>query len=184
VICRFYPQAKIVCVIRNPEKTILSRRTYFNEEKFPVKIHVEMWLDSVNAIEKFKKIKPASVLIVRLEDITRDTSVWMAKICEFLDIPFDKEKLKHHKEIAKKFILPWEYWKSDVCKNISSSMALRKGEKLTAEEQTELRLFTGQKLKKYNYQTISPVQGIGFVLLNKIKRRIINYTRKLFRIKP
>jgi len=179
VIFRFYPQAKIVYVIRNPEKTILSRRTYFNEENFPMKIHVGMWLDSVNAIEKFKMIKPASVLIVRLEDITRDTSAWMAKICEFLDIPFDKEKLKLHKEIAKKFILPWEYWKSDVCKNISSATALRKDEKLTAEEQAKLRLLTRHKLKKYKYLKAPPALGVVYLLLSKIKRRIIKYSRKI-----
>jgi hypothetical protein len=179
VISRFYPQAKIVYVIRNPEKTILSRRTYFNEENFPVKIHVEMWLDSVNAIEKFKKIKPASVLIVRLEDIIRNTSAWMAKICKFLDISFDKEKLKLHKEIAKKFILPWEYWKSDVCKNISSAMALRKGEKLTTIEHAKLISMTRHKLRKYNYLKNIPVMDIALLHLIKIKRRIIKYTRKI-----
>ena len=158
VIFRFYPSAKVIYAIRHPEKAILSRRKHFNldreENRWPVKRHINEWLRSVDEMEKSAKRKPGSILVVRLEDIAASPAKEMRKVCDFLDIDFEKEKLKNYKKIAKTFYHPWEYWKENTSKDISGKIALRKEVNLPSDEKVILKELANEKMEKYGY-TIS-----------------------------
>lgn len=159
-IFRFYPSAKIVYVIRHPEKAIISRRKHFNlvqqEKRWPVRRHINEWLHSVNEIERYRQAKPGSVSIVRLEDITTRMPEEMKKICRFLDIEFNEEKLENYKNISKTLYFPWEYWKGNTSRDISGDIALRKNENLSFEEKNVLRSAAQKKMENYGYSTGGP----------------------------
>jgi hypothetical protein len=155
-IFRFYPRAQIIYVMRHPEKAIISRRKHFsfdNEAAWPIEKHVHRWLQTVAAIEKFKKSHPNSVLIIRLEDITRDIDREMQKICDFLGITFKKSRVNNYKEIAKNLVYPWEVWKDDVSKDISYSIASRENNHLPDPDKKKLLVMAGKELKTYGYDS-------------------------------
>lgn len=156
VIFRFYPGAKVIHVLRHPEKAILSRRRHFtfnNEAAWLIEKHVQKWLECVRAIEKSKNALPDSVLMVKLEDITRDTAAEMQKICKFLDIPFDKTRLDNYKEISRALYYPWETWKNSASEEISDAVASRKYYHLSFPDRAKLQMMAGKEMKKYGYNS-------------------------------
>jgi hypothetical protein len=154
VIFRFYPQAKIIYVMRNPEKAIFSRRRHFvfnQEARWPLEQHVRLWLDGIKQIEKFKQNKPENVLIVKLEAIAAQTEEEMRKICAFAGLDFDAGRLARYKEISETLVHPWESWKNGAGKDISSELALRPMHCLSEDEKTMLVGMAYPELKRYGY---------------------------------
>jgi hypothetical protein len=160
VIYRFYPSAKVIQVMRHPEKAILSRRKHFtfdNEAGWSIEKHARNWLECVQGVEKFKKIHPDSIITVRIEDLTRDTTGEMRKICEFLGIPFAAERLKNYKEISKTLYYPWETWKKSAGEDISRAVAVREDNRLSAADRETLVEMVGPELKRYGYLPVPAV---------------------------
>lgn len=155
IISRFYPAAKVIHVLRHPEKAILSRRRHFtfnNEAAWLIEKHIQKWLDCVTAVNTFGQSHPGSVLTVRLEDVTKNTGDEMQKICDFLGITLDKNRLKDHKEISGTLYYPWETWKNSAAQDISHAIASPKNRRLSEPDREKLRKMAGEELKKYGYK--------------------------------
>jgi hypothetical protein len=164
VIFRFYPRAQVIYVMRDPEKSILSRRKHFTfnqEASWPIEKHVGKWLHGVREAEKYQTLDPQSVLIVKLEDVTRNPVEEMEKICEFLGIPFDEERLAERKEISKTLYYPWETWKDMASRDISPALALRESEHLSSSDRQKLNILAGEELKRYGYLPARMPAGEG-----------------------
>jgi hypothetical protein len=154
VIFRFYPRAKIIYVMRNPEKAILSRRrnfTFNNEARWPLQQHVQLWLKGVEAVEKYKRTRPQSVLIVKLEDVVSHTREKMKAVCGFADISFDEMRLHKHREVTAALVHSWESWKKNAGEDISSKLALRPLYSFDKEERDILIEMAYKELDKYGY---------------------------------
>jgi hypothetical protein len=154
VIHRFYPKAKFIYVIRNPEKAILSRRKYFklsHEDKWSVEKHAKLWKRNVLKAEEFGKEHPNLIKIVKLEDVTKDKEKELEKICQFLNIDFDISLIENHKNISNKFILPWEHWKQDVSKEISPTISNKNDNKFNFFERIRLKLQAWRLMSRYGY---------------------------------
>lgn len=184
VIFRYYPSAKVIYVIRHPEKAIISRRKHFNlgqqESRWPIRRHIHEWLNSVDEIEKALKRKLGAILIVRLEDITLDTEKEVENICNFLAIDFDKNRLSRFKEISKTLYLPWEHWKDNASKDISGEIAFRKRDHLPLVEREVLQKLANEKMKKYGYN-FSPRENKNS-LTKKTVIRLMNRSEKVLRM--
>lgn len=175
VIFRFYPSAKIIYMVREPGKAILSRRRHFgfnNESNWPIERHIEDWLSGIWTIEKFKQAHPKSVKIVRLEDLAKDTHMEMKHLCDFLQIPYNKDRLSSRQEIAKKLIYPWEEWKSKVFQEISPNLIEDNPVRLSPREKITLQNIAGRELKKFHYSSVENTwrQCLGAKSRNKIKK--------------
>ncbi len=154
IIHQFYPSAKIIHVVRRPEKAIVSRRIHFTfnmEAEWPIEKHIQKWLECVTAVENFNKFNPGIVMTVRLEDITHDTPGGMKKICDFLGIPLDISRLANHKQVSETLYYPWETWKSGAGKSISAAAAERKNYYLSYSDREKLYAMTGEGLRRYGY---------------------------------
>lgn len=178
-IFKFYPRAQVIYVMRHPEKAIISRRKHFffaDEASWPIEKHVQQWLQNAAAMEKFKKSRPGSAAMVRLEDITRAVGEEMQRICDFLGIAFDKNRLNNYKEIAKTLVYPWEDWKNNAAKDISYSTALNKGNHLSDEDKKKLSIMAGKELKTYGYDSSArPVKN----LVNRVVRKNVLKMKQL-----
>ena len=96
-IFAFYPEAKVVYVMRHPERAIISRRNNFlfgYEHSWPVQKHAQQWLNGIYHIEKYQKLFPESVIVVRVENLNTDILREMSRVCGFLKIDFDGKRLK------------------------------------------------------------------------------------------
>jgi hypothetical protein len=189
-IFSLYPSARIVYVMRNPEKAILSRRKNFvfnDEYLWPVRKHARQWMNGLIHLEKWQTEKPGSVYVVRLEDLVSHTEEEMRKLGAFLKLPIASDHLEQFKHQAKFLFHSWELWKSGVCHSISPHMAMRENEQLNEPDRYTLWTIAGRHMKKYGYH-FNP-QKIGFFsriengmrgiwLEAKVSRR------RLFRILP
>jgi hypothetical protein len=177
-ILDFYPLAKIVYVMRDPEKAILSRREnllFNNEDDYPVRKHARQWLRGVLEMEKTREAKPDSVAVVRLEDIARDTASEVRRLCDFLGVPFDSEKLVLHKDVARSLLNSWELWKIGATRDISKDVALRKAEHLRPAEQRELLKIAGRRMTDYGYSLPSPSVPLKDIIFLRAKGSFLGF---------
>lgn len=152
VIFRFYPNAKVINIVRDPEKAILSRRKYFDgEAAWPVRRHVQKWLDAVYEAENYMEKKPGQVMTLRLEDLAANKLGEMQKVCDFLEISLDESALAGYKEAAKKYVMPWESWKADTQKDVSPALAERSEAALSGEDRKVLHRLAWYELVKFGY---------------------------------
>lgn len=153
-IHRFYPAAKIIHVLRHPEKAIVSRRRHFvfnNETEWTVEKHAQKWLECVTAVENFSASHPRSVLAVRLEDVAHNPAAEMKRICRYLGIPFDRGLLKKHKDISASLHYPWETWKHGSMNEISRTVAERMSYFLLQPDREMLWTVAGEEMSRYGY---------------------------------
>ena len=175
-IYAFYPDAKFVFVLRNPEKAIISRKRHFKwskEDEWPIEKHIDRWLDSIHAIETFNEKHPESVLFVRLEDVVRDYSKKIKQICDFLGAPFEKEKLNNYKNISKLTTYPWESWKKDAALDISINKVDRKSDHLSVIDRVKLNKLLAKYLGVYNYNIEFKDLFVNGILDNEFENQLL-----------
>ena len=150
IILRWYPRAKIVYIVRHPEKAIVSRRQNFaGEEKWPIQDHALRWKASVAVIDKYRNDK--RFMSVRLEDLIADETTIMARICAFIGIQFDVQSLSSAPAMADKIALSWERWKSDNRKVISAHIAHRKSRRLNWKDRKVLHSIASEEIEALGY---------------------------------
>jgi len=159
-LIKFYPQAKFIFMLRNPVNAFESWRSvsqYWGIDWYPMEKYSEIWLQHLEHAKQFQKQSPHQILFTRLEDVVEDTLAEMKKICTFLNILLDLEKLQDRQKNVEKLISSNEVWKKDVNQEISKVISERDAShNLTVFEQYRIHARLGEALKelKYNTETI------------------------------
>lgn len=157
IILRWYPRARVVNIVRHPEKAIISRRQNFaGEGEWPIQDHALRWLASVAVMDKYRDDK--RFMSVRLEDLVADESTVMAEICTFVGIQFDAQRLSGAATLTDRIALPWEQWKSGNRKEVSANIAHRNSRWLSAKDRKVLQSIVGEKMEALGY-TLDVVAG-------------------------
>ncbi|MCF6267617.1 MAG: glycosyltransferase [Desulfuromusa sp.] len=150
IILRYYPNAKIVNMIRHPEKAIFSRRENFpGEDSWDIKDHIQGWKKCVQAAEAISDT--GRILTVKLEELIIDEVKVMKGICDFLKIPFNIKYLPDSAKKADLVALPWEKWKSFNKKQLSIDVSERRSNRLNNQERKIIQSIAGNKLVEYGY---------------------------------
>ncbi len=190
-IFTLYPSARVVYVLRNPEKAILSRRRNFlfnDEYLWPVGRHARQWINGIINLEKWKAEKPKSVYVIRMESLVIDPEHEIRKLSEFLHIPLQKDPLQYFQEESQSLFYSWELWKAGVRHRLSPAMILRENDKLSEPDRYTLWKIAGNHMTKYGYKIIPP-QNISFYFLLQSRIRGIRLginvsLRRFFRVLP
>ena len=166
VIHRFYPDAKFIFVVRDPQRAILSRRKHFiwnNESSWPIDRHADRWLTTINSVDQFFDNNPEKIHYVRFEDVVQDQQEQISAICRFLEIPFSAELLEDYRRFNKQQNLEWEDWKKSTEQDISSDIANGVANSLSVEDcrQLQTRLFS--HLERFGYQVTEPDSSPSFL---------------------
>lgn len=163
VLLRYYPDAKIIFVVRHPAKAILSRRHHFpHERSWPIQQFIDRWKDTVRAVEAVQKLHPDQVRTVRLEDLVRDHARETRLLCDFLGVPFDLERLAGYRDFGRRLVYEWETWKQDVTgREVSAQVSSRDDRTLSAEERAVLEYKLRRYLVRYGYLSANPVARLG-----------------------
>ncbi len=163
-ILRVYPGAKIIYMIRHPEKAIISRRKNFGfnkeEHTWPISKHASKWLHSVMSARQFAMEYPGKIYILRLEDLVKDTEKEMKKVCNFLDIEFRKDLLKNKDKVSEGLFFHWEFWKHGVKSEISDNISGRKRDHLPFVQRSTLFLMLFPLMLKYKYSPFKMLFGL------------------------
>ncbi len=160
VMHRFYPAAKFIFVIRDPEKAILSRRRHFtwNEEaSWPIERHAKRWLKTIQSADEFKAHHPDHILYVRFEDVVADKIQQISRICDYLGVDFQPERLSQQASYSRQQCLSWEAWKMNAQSQVSQDIASGNQHRLSSLERSVLDHQLLPYLIEYGYEVTSGV---------------------------
>ncbi len=173
VIFRFYPYARVIFIVRNPERAIISRKNYLIHKKngkWSIKKHVLLWKKNINIFKQKMKGREQHLILVRYEDLIEDVEREMSRICSALSISFNKKKLKYklistNSTIQLSEILERKE-KIDTKSNSINNIHL------TGRDKLLLRLLANSELREFSYPNFRNPNNILVSFLNRYFRFI------------
>ncbi len=169
-LTEFYPNSKVVCILRNPIYVAHSRRTHFLHEKdWRVTTFAYEWNHMIFVIEDFKEKYPKRIYLLRYEDLVENVEEQMTSLCRFLDIEIRLHLLEGYRAVSERVILPWEKWKQDVTANkiINRNNLWKKQVGLL--DILRIQRITEENMKKYGYEiSLKIIQTIFNIVAGSI----------------
>lgn len=115
-IRKHYPDAKFICMIREPKNVISSQLTNSPKENKSIIRLALLYKKIAGAIVKIRSNR--NVFLIKYEDLTAKTEQILADTCRFLNIAFDS-KLLDNVAAPSGVVAEHEYWKN---KNLDQNM--------------------------------------------------------------
>jgi hypothetical protein len=105
-ILKYYPDAKFICMIREPKNTVSSMLTMSQKREKSV-LRISLFYNKIaNAIIKIMPNR--NVVVVKYEDLVDHSDQTLKKICQFVNIPFDSKLIKTVTAPAGIISEPWQ----------------------------------------------------------------------------
>ena len=90
-IMKHYPDARFICMVREPKNVASSQLTLTSKQNKSV-VRLSLLFNKITrAILEIRN--QSNVLVHKYEDLTDETESVIKKVCEFLDIPYDSSLL-------------------------------------------------------------------------------------------
>lgn len=151
-LLEWFPQAKIIQIIRDPRKVLASEMHKNLKPDHPLKkgsafynlsllFYVLInWNNSIKLDKKYKHKYPENYTSVRYEDLLKDHENTIRKVCSFLNLEFNTNMLNPPVR------------GSSFSETSSGDKQVKKAQ-LPKLYTSTINLSLGKKLKQYNYQT-------------------------------
>jgi hypothetical protein len=149
-IREYYPDAKFICMIREPKNVINSQLSNSLKQNKSV-IRLSLLYNKIATV--ILKIKNHDdVLLIKYENVTNQTEPTIRNICKFLNISYDS-KLIENVAAPPEIVLPHEFWKY---KNIYQEKVKRnKADKwrntLSDNQANTINFITHSRARKFGY---------------------------------
>lgn len=157
-----YPNAKLVCLVRDPRDVLVSHATRWNEGKFDSRFVFAKAASLKNYFHAMKHANPfpeASQVWVRYEDITCDPEAQLTRLCEHLEVPFEPGMLEfYQRRIMPDMLRPHH---ALLEQPLTSSRQGRYKEAFSASQQAALDAFFAAELEAFGYER-APQQRMHF----------------------
>lgn len=154
-IMEFYPEARILHILRHPVPSVFSRKIKFpfNHET-PIDELARRWDSMLESVERFKEMYPGNIYTLRYEDLVEDMEKELAVVADFIGITFDFSLLSYFKNKEKNgtMILPSESWKLDDIQRDVSNTNLAYKERISPEDAQIIEEITIKGMNKYGYR--------------------------------
>ena len=93
IINELFPKSRFVFIIRDPRAVYASVRGLDWGPNSPLKLS-QLWIEYIAAYYALQELYPDRVSLVKYEDILRDTTVQIRKLCDFTGIEYKDSLLK------------------------------------------------------------------------------------------
>jgi hypothetical protein len=108
-ILKYYPDAKIICMVREPKNVISSQLTSSYKQNKSITRLSLLYNKITTAILKINAHD--NVLLVKYEDLTDQTDLTLRKICKFLNIMYNAILIENV-AAPSGIMSPHEFWKN------------------------------------------------------------------------
>jgi hypothetical protein len=108
-ILEYYPDAKFICMTREPKNVVSSILKIPTKRKKSVITVALLYNKISSAILNIRSMR--NVLVIKYEDFTDQTNIFVRTICEFLNIPYDS-KLVDNVAAPPEIVSVHEAWKN------------------------------------------------------------------------
>ncbi|PCJ70536.1 MAG: hypothetical protein COA62_08135 [Rhodobiaceae bacterium] len=176
-----YPQAKVLCMVRDPRAVVASYRDWQNqgglntdsEESFKQAIKEEeqrarlsyniviatlLWRAAINAaFAAQRQFGAERVMVLRYEDVVNDSSASVRSLCDWLSIEFEEGMLNIPMQNS-------SFVKFSKNTGITNSYLEKWREILSGREISIIQSFAGKVLDRSGYEKAGPNAGVGALL--------------------
>ncbi|MFN2110394.1 MAG: sulfotransferase family protein [Anaerolineae bacterium] len=95
-ITQVYPDAKYIVLTRHPAAIVSSfANSFFDGDYALAHEHEPILARYIPALAAFLGQEQVSFLHVRYEDLVTDPALWMERICDYLEVPFEQEAIEY-----------------------------------------------------------------------------------------
>lgn len=150
-IARWFPNAKIIHMVRDPRAHIASKRKLPRTSQDVVTSTVK-WLIDIAAATRFARsaaAAPDRFVEIRYEDLVREPAAALRRICEVIGVRFLPEMLEFHRSADVMF--RDQPWKEGVLRPLSVASVDRWREELTDAQVLLIELLTARVMRRYGY---------------------------------
>jgi len=168
IIKEFYPNVKILNIIRYPLNSIYSwKKIWKDNHSFSSLAY--RFRDGVECFRKFNQSYPGNALTIKYEDLIKYPNKEISKISTFLNIEFSSSLLeKNMSSQANRVIRPDEFWKE---KNKSNKIITdKKDYEWPILKMLIMQNILNQELSKYNYHIRYPLLQYLFDIFIFLKK--------------
>ena len=156
-LSRLYPQAKFVCLIRDPRAVVHSeRQTDWGSRS--ISRLTRRWCRVVDAAEKLVRSLPTDRFrVMRYEDLIADPESQLRSVCDFLGEVFEPQMLRFpDRAAAERGFRQDEIWKENTLRAVDSGRnELWRGE-LSPAQIKLLEGLAGSRLLQWGYTPLQP----------------------------
>lgn len=161
-LSQLYPQAKFLCLIRDPRAVVCSERETSWGSRSVARI-ARRWCQVVDAAEKCERsLSPDRFRLVRYEDLIADPEALLRSICEFLKEPFEPQMLRFsERSDAERGFRADEVWKHNTLQAIDSARAERWRIELTPAQIGLIERLASPRMLPHGYAPLEqPVAAV------------------------
>jgi hypothetical protein len=166
-ILKYYPDAKFICMIREPKNTVSSMLTMSQKREKSV-LRISLFYNKIaNAIIKIMPNR--NVVVVKYEDLVDHSDQTLKKICQFVNIPFDSKLIKTVTAPAGIISEPWQNKNIDL-KTIQQNNSERWREVLNEGQANLVTFVTKSYASKFDYIPVYSPLAVARGLLQDVSR--------------
>lgn len=96
-VCRLFPNAKIINLVRDPRANVASQRARWPH--LSVWECASWWHNALHASQQFQQQHPQTSLTIRYEDLVLKPTATLQQICHFLNLPYTAAMEDFHLQI-------------------------------------------------------------------------------------
>jgi hypothetical protein len=155
-IISFFPQAKIIGVVRDPRDVLLSLRDV-NWAQGNMLGQVRQWKESVTLVMRWKEKFPDRVSVVLYEDILQNTENELKRLCRFLDVLYEPEMVDYTLRCRPNFNPDQEPWKKKNLEPLDAGNCSKWETEMNPQMVRVIERYANTELKRMQY----PIRGEG-----------------------
>jgi hypothetical protein len=96
---RMYPDAKFIFLFRHPFAVVASVTESFNRGRLGDYTHRVDLFEGPRLLADGYRNFSAPHIALRYEDLVQDPETWLARICDYLEIPFERGMIDHFSDV-------------------------------------------------------------------------------------
>jgi hypothetical protein len=149
---RLYPQAKFLCLMRDPRAVVRSEMETTWGSKSVGRI-TRRWERVAREAQMLRStLSPSQLCFIRYEDLVRDPEPILRKVCEFLGERFESEMLKFHdRSASEQGFRTDEVWKFNTLRPVDPSRIDQWRDQLTPGQIVLIEQRAGDWLERSGY---------------------------------
>jgi LPS sulfotransferase NodH len=149
-ILEAFPEARILCVVRDPRDAILSQFEADMGDRGLVH-RARRWSRFAGLEQQWSQTYPERFARVRYEDLLVDTQPVVEAICEHVGLPFEPSMLAHHDTDPQSFDPGREPKKAKAARPIDPSNREKWREAMDDRDVRVVELFCAEAMDRYGY---------------------------------
>lgn len=166
-IAKYYPDAKFICMIREPRNAVSSILTMSQKREKSV-LRISLFYNKI-AKAIIKIMTSRDVAVVKYEDLVDHSDKTLKNICEFINIPFNSKLIQTVSAPAGIISEPWQNKNIDL-KTIQQNDAERWREVLSEGQANLVTFVTKSYASKFNYIPVYSPLAVTRGLLRDVPR--------------